>query len=115
RKEAKAHAEGGVIVGAPLRGRVLIIDDVISAGMSIGEAVQLIKGSGARPAAVLIALDRQERGAGMQSAAQELETIYEIPVFSIARLDTLVAYLTEKGESQPHLQAVAAYRRTYGV
>ncbi|MFQ6022511.1 MAG: orotate phosphoribosyltransferase [Acidiferrobacterales bacterium] len=114
RKETKDHAEGGRIVGAPLAGQVLIVDDVISAGISTGEAVDLIKAADAAPAAVLIALDRQERGTGASSAVQEVETRYGVRVLSIARLDTLMAYLAEKHDAQGHLDAIAAYRKAYG-
>jgi orotate phosphoribosyltransferase len=115
RKEIKDHGEGGAIVGAALRGRVLIVDDAISAGTSVRESVDVIKYAGAVPCGVLIALDRQERGAGAHSAVQEVENDYAIPVVSIARLDTLVAYLTESGQSASQLKAIAAYRETYGA
>ncbi len=93
RKEAKDHGEGGTLVGAPLKGRVLIIDDVISAGTSVRESVELIREAGATPAAVLIALDRQERGQGELSAVQEVEQNYGIPVISVASLTDLIDYL----------------------
>ena len=115
RKEAKRYAERGVTVGAPLRGNVLIVDDVISAGQSIAEAIGLIKQAGATPAGVVIALDRQERGAGTRSAVQDVETSYAVEVICIASLDTLITYLTELEEGQHHLAAIAAYRRRYGV
>lgn len=115
RKEVKDHGEGGAIVGAALRGRVFIIDDAISAGTSVRESVEVIKHAGAIPCGVLIALDRQERGAGTYSAAQEVEREYAIPVVSIAKLDTLVAYLAQSGRSSSELRAIAAYRATYGA
>ena len=114
RKETKNHGEGGATVGAPLRGRVLIVDDALSAGTSVRQAVAIIKQARARPAALLIALDRQERGSGKISAAQELERAHGIRVASIANLDTLVSYLVEQGRSRDHLDAIAAYRNTYG-
>jgi orotate phosphoribosyltransferase len=115
RKEVKDHGEGGAIVGATLRGRVFIIDDAISAGTSVRESVDVIKHAGAAPCGVLIALDRQERGAGSHSAAQEVEREFAIPVVSIAKLDTLVAYLAQSGRSSAELKAIAAYRETYGA
>ena len=114
RKETKNHGEGGAIVGAPLRGRVLIVDDALSAGTSVREAVETIKHARARPAALLIALDRQERGSSKISAAQEVAHAHGIRVASIANLDTLVSYLVEQGRSRDHLDAIAAYRKTYG-
>jgi len=114
RKEAKKHAEGGIIVGHPLQGRVLIIDDVISAGLSIGESVEIIRQAAATPAGVVIALNRQERGQGKLSAVAEVEERWGINVAAIATLDTLVAYLGEQRESQQHLAAIEAYRRQYG-
>ena len=114
RKEAKKHAEGGVIVGHPLQGRVLIIDDVISAGISVGESVDIIHQAAAIPAGVVIALDRQERGTGTRSAVAEVEQAWNLRVTSIATLDTLVAYLDEQRESRHHLLAIEAYRAQYG-
>jgi orotate phosphoribosyltransferase len=114
RKEAKSYADGGNIVGARLQGKVLIIDDVISAGRSIDEALRIITDQGATASGVLIALDRQERGSGKISAAQEVERAHGIRVASIANLDTLVSYLVEQGRSRDHLDAIAAYRKTYG-
>jgi len=113
RKEAKDHGEGGAIVGCPLQGRVLIIDDVISAGTSVGESMEIIKKSSATPVGVVIALDRQERGQGPTSAVQEVEARYRLRVFSIAKLETLIAYLRET--AAPHLAAIQAYRVAYGV
>jgi orotate phosphoribosyltransferase len=115
RKEVKDHGEGGAIVGAALRGRVFIIDDAISAGTSVRESVDVIRHAGAAPCGVLIALDRQERGAGSHSATQEVEHDYAIPVVSIAKLDTLMAYLTQSGRSSSQLKAIAAYRESYGA
>ena len=115
RKEAKDHGEGGTVVGAPLRGRVLIIDDVISAGTSVRESVDLIRAQGATPAGVLIALDRMEKGLGELSATQEAQRMYGFPVFSIATLDDLVAYLEQQPSMESKLQAVQRYREQYGV
>ncbi len=115
RKETKGHGEGGVIVGARLEGRIFIIDDAISAGTSVAQAVEIIKEAGAAPAGVAIALDRQERGRAECSAVREVERAYGLPVISIANLDILVAYLAERGESAHELQAIAAYRKTYGA
>jgi orotate phosphoribosyltransferase len=115
RKEVKDHGEGGAIVGAALRGRVFIIDDALSAGTSVRESVDVIRHAGAVPCGVLIALDRQERGAGTHSAAQEVERDYAIPVISIAKLDTLMTYLAQSGHSSSRLKAIAAYRETYGA
>ncbi|MES1981163.1 MAG: orotate phosphoribosyltransferase [Pseudomonadota bacterium] len=115
RKEAKDHGEGGTIVGAPLRGRVLIIDDVISAGTSVRESIELIRGAGAIPCGVVIALDRMERGAGELSAVQEVQRNYAIPVVSIAALDDLLGYLQSHGEMVQNLHAVQTYRDRYGV
>jgi orotate phosphoribosyltransferase len=115
RKEAKDHGEGGVFVGAPLRGRVLIVDDVISAGTSVRESVALIRAQGAEPAAVLIALDRQERGQHELSAAQEVQQQFGIPVLAVAGLDDLLA-LTERDPTlAPYRAALAQYRADYGV
>jgi orotate phosphoribosyltransferase len=115
RKEAKKHGEGGVIVGHALGGRVLIIDDVISAGTSVRESVEIIRAAGATPAGVAIAIDRQERGAGSLSAVQEVEKEFGLRVVSIANLDTLLDYLQQKGDgSRGHLDAIRAYRQRYG-
>lgn len=115
RKEAKDHGEGGTLVGAPLAGKVLIIDDVITAGTSVRESVELIRAAGATPAGVVIALDRQERGQGLLSATQEVENNYGIPVVSVARLADLIEYLSESADLQSKLAAVRAYREQYGV
>jgi orotate phosphoribosyltransferase len=115
RKEAKDHGEGGIIIGADPAGRVLIVDDVITAGTAVREAYQVIHGAGADIAGLVISLDRQERGRGTQSAVQELQGSLGIPVISIVRLDDLVETLEESGEYGVHLDAVLAYRRNYGV
>ena len=115
RKEAKDHGEGGMTVGAPLKGRVLIVDDVISAGTSVRESVQIIQAAGARPAGVLIALDRMERGTGALSAVQEVRNQFGIPVISIATLDDLVVFLRARGNMAQQLQLVERYRKEYGV
>jgi len=114
RKEAKRHAEGGIIVGHPLQGRVLIIDDVISAGLSVGESVELIHLAAATPAGVVIALNRQERGSDSLSAVAEVEQKWNLKVTSIATLDNLVSYLNERHESRHHLMAIEAYRSQFG-
>jgi orotate phosphoribosyltransferase len=115
RKEAKDHGEGGSVIGAPLAGKVLIVDDVISAGTSVRESVNLIRSSNAVPCGVVIALDRMERGIGALSAAQEVTENYKIPVVSIATLDDLVAYLKTEPRHAQHLAAVGRYREQYGV
>lgn len=114
RKEAKDHGEGGSIVGAPLAGRVLIVDDVISAGTSVRESIGIIRAAGAGAAGVAIALDRQERGAGELSAAQEVQRDYGIPCISIAGLDDLIRYLEASRESQVDIEAIEEYREQYG-
>ena len=115
RKEAKDHGEGGNVVGAPLVGRALIVDDVISAGTSVRESVELIRASRATPAGVLIALDRMERGSAELSATQEVVRLYGMPVISIATLDDLIGFLENSRGMAPQLAAVAAYREQYGV
>ena len=115
RKEVKDHGEGGTIVGAPLKGRVLIVDDVISAGTSVRESVQMIKSAGATPAGVAIAIDRQERGLGELSAVQEVERDNEMPVIKIASLADLISYLNDAPELASYKAAVKQYRQTYGV
>lgn len=114
RKEAKDHGEGGMIVGAPLTGRVLIVDDVITAGTAIRESVEIIRAHGATPAGVLIALDREERGQGERSAVQEVQETLGLPVVSVLRLRDLMVHLENTGE-QAVLDAVRAYRDRYGV
>lgn len=115
RKEAKDHGEGGSIVGHPLQGRVLIIDDVITAGTAIRESMEIIQAQGATPAGVAIALDRQERGRGERSAIQEVEEEYGIPVASIVRLENLIGYLEPDPEAASDLQRIVEYRQQYGI
>lgn len=114
RKETKDHGEGGVIVGAPLSRRVLIVDDVITAGTAIRESVEIIRGQGATPAGVLIALDREERGTGERSAVQEVQDSFGLPVVSVLRLRDLLAHLDNAGEVAT-LASMRAYRDRYGV
>ena len=115
RKEAKDHGEGGTIVGAPLQGRVLIVDDVISAGTSVRESVEMIKAAGATPAGVAIAIDRQERGLGELSAVQEVEKNSGMPVIKIATLADLIAFLDGAADLAEFKPAVQGYRNQYGV
>jgi len=115
RKEAKKHGEGGNIVGHELSGKVMIIDDVITAGTAVREAMEIIQGQGASPAGVVIALDRQERGREARSAIQEVEQDYGMPVSTIVRLENLITYLSEKGDSDKALARIQAYRDQYGV
>jgi len=115
RKEAKAHGEGGMLVGAPLAGRVLIVDDVITAGTAIRESIALIRAAGAAPCGVLIALDRQERGQGELSAAQEVTAEFGLPVIAITRLSDLLAYTGSRAELAAHGERLLAYRATYGI
>jgi orotate phosphoribosyltransferase len=115
RKEAKDHGEGGNIVGAPLQGRVLIVDDVITAGTAIRESVDIIHAAGAEPVAVAIALDREERGRGDRSAIQEVEAEFGLQVLRVARLTDLIAMLDAEGSDPEHLAALRAYRDEYGV
>jgi len=115
RKEAKDHGEGGMLIGAPLAGRVLIVDDVISAGTSVRESVDIIKSAGAVPAGVAIAIDRQERGQGALSAVQEVERDMDMPVIAVARLTDLIDYLAGQPALEANLAAVRRYRETYGV
>lgn len=115
RKEAKDRGEGGVLVGAPLKGRVLIIDDVISAGTSVRESIKLIEAEGATPAGVAIALDRMEKGTGKLSAVQEVEKQYGLPVAPIASLNDLFILLQNNPEFGQFLKPVRTYRRQYGV
>lgn len=115
RKEAKDHGEGGSIIGAPLAGRVLIIDDVISAGTSVRESVDIIRAAGATPCGVVIALDRMERGTGDLSAVQEVQRDYGLPVVSVANLDDLMAFLRDRPDFKASETAVARYRQEYGV
>ncbi len=115
RKEAKDHGEGGTIVGAPLRGRVVIVDDVITAGTSVRESVDMIRAHAATPAGVLIALDRMERGQGERSAVDEVREAFAIPVVAIATLDDLMRFIAGRSELADYADAVAAYRKQYGV
>lgn len=115
RKEAKDHGEGGNIVGHALQGKVMIIDDVITAGTAIREAIDIIKANGAEPAGVLIALDRMEKGKGNLSAIQEVEAEYGIPVISIINLHDIIAYIQTQPDMQHYLDAMMAYRSEYGI
>ena len=115
RKEAKDHGEGGVVVGAPLKGRVVIVDDVISAGTSVRESVDLIQAQGGTPAGVLIAMDRMERGQGERSAVQEVREQFGIPVVAIATLDDLMRFIAGATDLAAFGPRVAAYRERYGV
>lgn len=115
RKEAKSHGEGGSLVGAPLAGKVMIVDDVITAGTAIRESIDLIKSSGAEPAGVLIALDRQEKGQSDLSAIQEVERDYQIPVYAIINLSDLQDYLGNHSDLFHYTQAISDYRKQYGI
>ena len=115
RKEAKDHGEGGTIVGAPLRGRVVIVDDVITAGTSVRESVDMIRAHAATPAGVLIALDRMERGQGERSAVDEVREAFAIPVVAIATLDDLMRFIAGRSELADYADAVVVYRKQYGV
>ena len=115
RKEAKAHGEGGSIVGASLEGRVLLVDDVITAGTAVRDAYQIISAAGAEIAGLVISLDRQERGQGPASAVQELQQALGIPVRSIIGLDDLIISLEESSDYEEYLEPVLEYRRKYGV
>ena len=115
RKEAKDHGEGGKIVGAPLIGKILIIDDVITAGTAIRESMNLIDAVGATAAGVVIALDRQERGTGERSAIQEVEQDYSIPVKAIIQLENITEYLVQQGQDEVTVQRIAEYRQQYGI
>jgi len=117
RKEAKEHGEGGTIVGAPLQGRVLIVDDVITAGTAVREVMQIIKAAGAEPAGIMVALDRQERGQGELSAIQEIEKEYHIPVLRLINLNQIMDYLKYQqcDELKAWLPKIREYRQRYGV
>ena len=115
RKEAKDHGEGGMIVGAALTGKVLVIDDVISAGTSVRESIAIIRAAGAKTAGIAIALDRQERGSGELSAVQQVKSEYGIPCTSIAGLDDLIRYLESKSIDNMDLNAIQQYRERYGT
>lgn len=114
RKEAKDHGEGGTLVGAPLKGKVLIIDDVITAGTAVREVIDIIHAAEAKPAAVLIGLNRQERGNGDKSAIQEVEELFSIPVISIVTLDDIIEYMKAQGDAA-NVSAMQDYRDQYGV
>ncbi|ELZ9636507.1 orotate phosphoribosyltransferase [Proteus mirabilis] len=115
RKEAKDHGEGGTLVGSPLTGNVVIVDDVITAGTAIRESMEIIKQHDATLSGVLLSLDRQEKGRGSLSAIQELERDYQCQVYSIITLNDLISYLTESETLSAHLPAVKAYRERYGI
>ncbi|EGQ8060332.1 TPA: orotate phosphoribosyltransferase [Vibrio parahaemolyticus] len=115
RKEAKNHGEGGNLVGSVLEGRIMLVDDVITAGTAIRESMEIIKANGADLAGVLVAIDRQEKGKGELSAIQEVERDFGCAVISIVSLGDLVTYLEEKGNATEHLDAVKAYRAEYGI
>lgn len=115
RKESKSHGEGGTLIGAPLAGRVLIVDDVITAGTAVREAIELIRAHGATPAGVLIALDRQERGQGERSAVEDVRAEFGIPVVAIAGLTELLQFTGENSELVQHRTALLDYRNRHGV
>ncbi len=115
RKEAKAHGEGGLVVGAPLQGRVLVVDDVITAGTAIREVVEIVAAVGAEVSAIVVAIDRQERGTGDQSAVEQVQQELGVRVRALVTLDDVVAYLEESGDHAEHLDAVRAYREEFGV
>lgn len=115
RKEKKSHGEGGQVVGAPLSGRVLIIDDVISAGTSVRESIAIIEAHGATPAGVAVSLDRMEKGQTTLSAVQEVEQQYGLPVTAIATLQDILGFLQDSPELAKHFSAVQAYRAQYGI
>lgn len=115
RKEAKTHGEGGSLVGSPLEGRIMLVDDVITAGTAIRESMEIIKACGADLAGVLVAIDRQEKGKAELSAIQEVERDFGCSVVSIVSLTDVVRYLEEQGDQQQHLEAVKAYRTEYGI
>ena len=115
RKEAKDHGEGGTLVGSPLSGRIVVVDDVITAGTAIRESMEIIRQNNASLAGVMLSLDRQEKGKGELSAVQEVERDYGCQVFSIITLNDLISYLAEDPQMDSHLQAVRAYREQYGI
>ncbi|EMF8863196.1 orotate phosphoribosyltransferase [Vibrio parahaemolyticus] len=115
RKEAKNHGEGGNLVGSALEGRIMLVDDVITAGTAIRESMEIIKANGADLAGVLVAIDRQEKGKGELSAIQEVERDFGCAVISIVSLGDLITYLEQKGNATEHLEAVKAYRAEYGT
>jgi orotate phosphoribosyltransferase len=115
RKEPKDHGEGGLIVGSPLAGRVLIVDDVITAGTAIREVMDIVEGAGAEAVGVIVAVDRQERGTGELSAIQEVERDFGVPVVSIIDFGQIVQYVEESGRHAEHLEAIRAYRDEFGI
>lgn len=115
RKEVKDHGEGGSLVGAPLVGKILIIDDVITAGTAVREVMEIIKAEDAEPAAVIIGLNRQEKGRGELSAIQEVEQDYGIPVVSIVKVDDIISFLEEQGGKEALVAQIRNYRQSYGV
>jgi orotate phosphoribosyltransferase len=115
RKEAKDHGEGGSVIGAPIRGRVLIVDDVITAGTAVTESVDLIRAAGAAPCGVAVSLDRMERGKGELSAIQEVRQRYGLPVLTIATLEDLLAHLRERADLRQNIAAIEEYRKLYGA
>ena len=115
RKEAKTHGEAGTLIGAQMQGNVVIIDDVITAGTAIRESIGLIEAAGARPAGVVVALDRQEKGPNGKSAIQEVEQTYNIPVFAIAKLENLLEFARSEPNLADQLELLTAYRQAYGV
>lgn len=115
RKERKDHGEGGMLVGAPLKGRIVIVDDVITAGTSVRESVELIRSQHAQPAGVLIALDRMERGQGARSAVREVADDLGLPVVAIATLDDVMTFINGRSDLTQHEQVVTAYRKQYGA
>ena len=115
RKEAKDHGEGGVLVGAPLKGDVVIVDDVITSGRAIREVMGLVASEDAKPVGVIVAIDRQERGAGELSAIQEVERDYQVSVISVVNLDDIVRYLKDSGTHEQELDRIASYRAQYGI
>ncbi len=115
RKEAKDHGEGGNLVGSALEGRIMLVDDVITAGTAIRESMEIIQANGADLAGVLVAIDRQEKGKGELSAIQEVERDFNCEIISIVSLMDLITYLEEKGDNTEHLEAVKTYRAEYGI
>jgi len=115
RKEAKDHGEGGLIVGSPLQGNILIVDDVITAGTSVRESVVIINSAKANPAGVLIALDRQETGDNKASAVQEVSELFKMPVVSIISLTDIIDFLKKNKGSEKHLAMIKTYRLNYGI
>lgn len=115
RKETKSHGEGGVLVGAPLEGKVLVIDDVITAGTAINESIRMIEANNAEFAGVIIALNRQEKGSGSRSAIDEISEQHDVPVVNVASLDDMIRYLDRRSDLQDELDAILAYRKEFGT